>query len=129
MIFQQCLKLDADDRPTCSQLLRHELFTNDNFAQRFQQELKARIQKEQVDNPLLRSQKSHSSHSKEDAENKDNKKKKDKKAQDKKVGEKGDKAKKVCLIKFTFICNGLNNLLVTKCANLVLLVTQIRFNF
>ncbi len=87
-LFQSCLKLDADDRPTCSQLLRHDLFTKDNFSQRFQQELKARIQKEHVDNPLLRSQKSHSSQSKEHDENKDNKKKKEKKMQEKKVSEK-----------------------------------------
>ena len=50
---QQSLQLDASERPTCSQLLRSELFTKDNFAQKFPQELRSRIQKENQQNPLL----------------------------------------------------------------------------
>ena len=51
--LQQSLQLDASERPTCSQLLRSELFTKDNFAQKFPQELRSRIQKENQQNPLL----------------------------------------------------------------------------
>ena len=82
-LFQQCLQLDADDRPTCSQLLRHEFFAKNGFAATFEKELKARLQKEAHDNPLLRSQKSQSSGNKDD--DKDNRKKKDKKEKEKKV--------------------------------------------
>ena len=42
LFFQLCLQLDADDRPTCSQLLRNEFFQKDGFASRFAQELKVR---------------------------------------------------------------------------------------
>jgi hypothetical protein len=34
--------------------LRHDFFTHDGFAQKFPQDIKARIQKENNENPLLR---------------------------------------------------------------------------
>ena len=52
--LQLCLQLDANERPTCSQLLRHDFFTHDGFAQSFPQEIKAKIQHENHNNPLLR---------------------------------------------------------------------------
>lgn len=53
--FQDCLRLDPDDRPTCSQLLKHEFFTRDGFAQKFSHDLKAKLTKEQEKNALLNS--------------------------------------------------------------------------
>lgn len=52
-VTQQCLQLDADDRPTSSVLLRHEFFTRNGFAHRFGLELKLLIQREMLENPLL----------------------------------------------------------------------------
>ncbi|XP_053392887.1 cyclin-dependent kinase-like 2 isoform X20 [Mercenaria mercenaria] len=54
-LIKDCLKLDPDDRPTCSQLLKHEFFTRDGFAQKFAHDLKARLTKEQEKNALLNS--------------------------------------------------------------------------
>ncbi len=54
VLFQQCLRLDADERPTCSELLRHDFFTHDGFSKRFSADLKARVQRENAHNPLLR---------------------------------------------------------------------------
>ncbi|KAK2148987.1 hypothetical protein LSH36_472g00013 [Paralvinella palmiformis] len=68
-LMKQCLHLDANDRPTCSQLLRHEFFTKDGFAQRFQQELKSRIQKENQEKPLLRHSRNNSTTEKGNKEN------------------------------------------------------------
>ena len=47
-----CLRLEADERPTCSQLLRHELFTGDGFAVNFSRELRVIICREYESNPL-----------------------------------------------------------------------------
>ena len=49
------MRLDPDERPTCSQLLKHDFFMKDNFSTRFAPDLKARVQKEQMSNPLLKS--------------------------------------------------------------------------
>ncbi|XP_060595253.1 cyclin-dependent kinase-like 2 isoform X5 [Ruditapes philippinarum] len=54
-LIKDCLKLDPDDRPTCSQLLKHEFFTRDGFAQKFSHDLKAKLTKEQEKNALLNS--------------------------------------------------------------------------
>ena len=67
------MRLDANDRPTCSLLLRHELFTKDGFAQKFPQEIKARIQKESQENPLLKSLNKGSSTDRLHRDNDDNK--------------------------------------------------------
>uniref|UniRef100_A0A8D0DTZ3 Cyclin-dependent kinase-like 2 n=1 Tax=Salvator merianae TaxID=96440 RepID=A0A8D0DTZ3_SALMN len=48
---QQCLQTDPDRRPSCAELLQSDLFHKDCFAERFAQELKAKIQKEK-DHPL-----------------------------------------------------------------------------
>jgi len=45
-IVKECLRLDASDRPTCSQLLSHTYFNHDNFAHRFLLELRTKINKE-----------------------------------------------------------------------------------
>ena len=49
---QQCLKLEPDDRPTCSHLLKHELFTADGFAASFTRQLRGIICREYESNPL-----------------------------------------------------------------------------
>ncbi|KAL3875407.1 hypothetical protein ACJMK2_033355 [Sinanodonta woodiana] len=54
-LMKECLKLDPDERPTCSQLLKHEFFTKDGFATRFSTEVRVRIQKETQENPLAKS--------------------------------------------------------------------------
>lgn len=50
---QRSLRLDADERPTCSQLLRHEVFMRDGFATRFPRELHALVVADMRSNPLL----------------------------------------------------------------------------
>jgi serine/threonine protein kinase len=52
--LQQCLRLDPDNRPTCSNLLKHSLFTRDGFASRYPIELKQKLQKEALANPLYK---------------------------------------------------------------------------
>ena len=47
------MRLEANERPTCSTLLRHDFFTSDDFSRRFPSELKAKIAKESDSNPLL----------------------------------------------------------------------------
>lgn len=54
-VMKLSLKMNQHDRPECSQLLRHDFFKKDNFAEKFAQELKAKITRETADNPLLRS--------------------------------------------------------------------------
>lgn len=53
--FQECLQLDPDDRPTCSQLVKHEFFTRDGFAQKFTHDLKAKMTREHEKTALLHS--------------------------------------------------------------------------
>ena len=53
-IIKWSLRLDPSDRPTCSQLLRHEFFTKGGWADKFSAELKAKVQKEMEDNPLVK---------------------------------------------------------------------------
>lgn len=79
-LFQQCLQLDPDDRPTCSQLLKHEMFQKDGFAQKFVNDLRSRVQRDHQDNPLLKK----NSDNKDNDDNKNTNKKK-KKTLDKKV--------------------------------------------
>lgn len=100
-LMKQCLRLDADDRPTCSQLLRSEFFQKDGFAQKFIQELKARIQKESHDNPLMKNQRRTGSDSQKDDDNKDHrdakarkKKEKDKEKDKKETKDSGEEKPK-----------------------------------
>lgn len=53
-VMKSCLHLDPDQRPSCDQILRHEFFTKDGFYDTFPGELRAKIQKEVEQNPLLR---------------------------------------------------------------------------
>ncbi len=52
---QWTLRLDPNDRPSCSQLLRHELFTKGSWSERLTTELRSKVEKELEDNPLLKS--------------------------------------------------------------------------
>eukprot|EP00116_Pleurobrachia_bachei_P006712 sb/3466974/ len=56
-LVKVCLKLDANDRPTCSELLSHGYFNHDNFAHRFVLELRTKIGKEFGGNALLQNKK------------------------------------------------------------------------
>jgi len=51
--MQLCLSLDADARPTCSQLLRHQLFTGDDFAASITRQLRTTVCREYESNPLV----------------------------------------------------------------------------
>eukprot|EP00041_Stephanoeca_diplocostata_P018530 m.388027 g.388027 ORF g.388027 m.388027 type:complete len:520 (-) comp21042_c0_seq1:200-1759(-) len=44
-VLHACLQLDPDKRETCEQLLQQPFFVDDNFAEQFPSELKARIRK------------------------------------------------------------------------------------
>ena len=48
------LALDADARPTCSEILKHSFFTRDNFNETFLQELRIMILRENERKPLNR---------------------------------------------------------------------------
>ncbi len=52
--IQWSLRLDPNDRPTCSQLLRHELFTKGGWGDRFTFDLRGKVEHELEDNPLLK---------------------------------------------------------------------------
>ncbi|XP_075259549.1 uncharacterized protein LOC142351427 isoform X2 [Convolutriloba macropyga] len=47
------MRLDAMDRPSCTQLLRHPLFTSDGFGEDFGRELRKKIDKEKTDSNNL----------------------------------------------------------------------------
>ncbi|XP_015585976.1 cyclin-dependent kinase-like 2 isoform X2 [Cephus cinctus] len=51
--LSQCLRMDPDLRPSCSNLLDHPLFTQDGFVERFLSELRYNISKEMALNPLM----------------------------------------------------------------------------
>nr|CAB3229509.1 cyclin-dependent kinase-like 2 [Phallusia mammillata] len=53
-LMKQCLRLDPNDRPSSSLLLRHEFFKKDNFEEKVIPELRARIQKDNANNALAR---------------------------------------------------------------------------
>jgi len=57
--LQLCLSLDAEARPTCSQLLRHDLFTGDGFATAITRQLRAAVCREYEQNPLIASTMRH----------------------------------------------------------------------
>ncbi|XP_045140290.1 cyclin-dependent kinase-like 2 [Echinops telfairi] len=44
--FQKCLHIDPDKRPFCAELLNHDFFRVDGFAERFSQELQLKVQKD-----------------------------------------------------------------------------------
>lgn len=45
-LMKQSLKLDADERPTCSQIIKHEFFQKNGFSTTFERELRNRLQRE-----------------------------------------------------------------------------------
>ena len=53
-LSQKMLSLDADARPTCSEILKHRWFTKDGFDELFLQELRAMILRENEKKPLNR---------------------------------------------------------------------------
>ncbi|XP_078533591.1 cyclin-dependent kinase-like 2 [Lissotriton helveticus] len=52
-LAKKCLQIDPDKRPPCPELLHHDLFSKDGFAERFPQELSVKIQKDARDNHFL----------------------------------------------------------------------------
>ena len=77
-IFQQSLRLDPDDRPTCTQLLKHEFFQKDGFSTRIQHDLKQKVHRETHNNPLIKTP----SNEKDDGDAKGSNAKKKKKLND-----------------------------------------------
>ena len=54
LLFQLCLRLEPNDRPSCSDLLKHVCFTHDDFHSKFTIELRDKVIKEMEANPLLK---------------------------------------------------------------------------
>lgn len=57
----QCLKMDGNQRPETTKLLKHDLFTRDKFVEAFLVELKGKLAQEMVGNPLLKRMPSYGS--------------------------------------------------------------------
>ncbi|XP_067935463.1 cyclin-dependent kinase-like 4 [Watersipora subatra] len=74
-ILKKCLALDADERPTCADLLKHDFFTRDGFSQRFIQELKVKVAKENEKKPLNNKTSAKSEQSSADSSGRASKKK------------------------------------------------------
>ncbi|XP_078492511.1 uncharacterized protein LOC100179468 isoform X3 [Ciona intestinalis] len=53
-LMKQCLRLDPNDRPSSSLLLRHEFFKKEGFEEKVIPELRARIMKDNAHNALSR---------------------------------------------------------------------------
>ncbi|KAI8796409.1 cyclin-dependent kinase 2 isoform X1 [Biomphalaria glabrata] len=53
-VMKLCLQLDPDQRPTCTDLLKHNLFTKDGFGPRFVLELRQKIAQEHSGSHNLR---------------------------------------------------------------------------
>ena len=51
-LAKKCLHIDPDKRPFCADLLRHDFFQMDGFAERFSQELQLKIEKDARNNSL-----------------------------------------------------------------------------
>jgi len=66
-LMKQCLQLDPDKRPTCTELLKHDLFSKDGFGSRFSMELKQKLHHENLTNPLLKSRSSTNRHKEEES--------------------------------------------------------------
>uniref|UniRef100_A0A2K6MTD1 Cyclin-dependent kinase-like 2 n=1 Tax=Rhinopithecus bieti TaxID=61621 RepID=A0A2K6MTD1_RHIBE len=47
-LAKKCLHIDPDKRPFCSELLHHDFFQMDGFAERFSQELQLQVQKDKT---------------------------------------------------------------------------------
>ena len=69
--LQQCLRLDPDKRPTSSELLKHGLFSRDGFSSRYSIELKHKLQKEHMNNPLYKTYSNSSGVDGTDVDNRD----------------------------------------------------------
>uniref|UniRef100_A0A4W5LBQ8 Protein kinase domain-containing protein n=1 Tax=Hucho hucho TaxID=62062 RepID=A0A4W5LBQ8_9TELE len=67
-LTKRCLQMDPASRSQCSDLLQHQLFTNDGFHLRFVQELNAKIQKDQKENSSLPKMNKTTKKDKEDVE-------------------------------------------------------------
>lgn len=52
--LSQCLKMDGSARPDTAKLLKHDLFTRDDFVDQFIPELRAKLHQELQGNPLLK---------------------------------------------------------------------------
>ncbi|XP_062604166.1 cyclin-dependent kinase-like 2 isoform X2 [Saccostrea cucullata] len=115
-LMKQCLRLDPDERPTCTQLIKHDFFSKDGFVSRFQNDLKQRIEKENQSN-LLKAGDKDDDDSKSNKKKKkvDNNKDKDSKATDKKKVQDNDKTVKKAANPSTV--NGTSNVSISTPSN------------
>lgn len=87
--LQLCLKMDGNQRPDTGKLLKHDLFTRDNFVETFLIELRSKLAHELQGNPLLKRMPSNGGGSSGRSETKKSGETRNKKSGDDKFGASG----------------------------------------